>query len=85
MACDIKIEPMIFRIVFGTFLMVCLEVPFAHMSGGVAIFLKSFRQGEVIGWHIAFYCGWFEYVFWATGSGTAAMIGQPDPAGIFTG
>ena len=46
---------------------------------------KRFRQGEVFGGHIAFNCGWFEYVLGPTGSGTAAMVGQPDPAGIFAG
>ena len=55
------------------------------MSGGVAMFLECFRQGEVFGGHIAFHCGWFENVLGPTGSGTAAMVGQPDPARIFAG
>ena len=85
MACDIEIEPMVFRVVPGALLMVCLQVPFAHMSGGVAMLFKGFRQGEIFSRHIPFYCGWFKYVLGTTGTGTAAMVGQPDPAGIFAG
>ena len=55
------------------------------MGGCIAIFLKGFRQGEIFSGHIPFHCRWFEYVFGPTGSGTAAMIGQPDPAGLFAG
>ena len=49
------------------------------------MFFKGFRQGEIFGGHIPFHCGWFKYVLGPTGSGTAAMVGQPDAAGIFAG
>ena len=55
------------------------------MAGCITMFFKGFRQGEVFSGHITFHCGWFENVLGPTGSGTTAMVGQPDPAGIFAG